>query len=69
MFLNDPGLIRQVREFILSGINFQSKSFSGEIRIGGDYQSKNIQAVFQTFMALRGIIEFTDKDITDGIRK
>ncbi len=46
---------------------FSNVLFSGEISIGGDYQSKNIQAVFQAFMALRGIIKFSDKDITKGI--
>jgi dihydrofolate synthase/folylpolyglutamate synthase len=45
------------------------KSFGGEIRIGGDYQSKNIQAVFQTFRILQGIILCKDNDIMDGIRR
>jgi dihydrofolate synthase/folylpolyglutamate synthase len=46
---------------------FSHVSFSGNISIGGDYQSKNIQAVFQAFRTLQGIIKFTEEDILEGI--
>jgi dihydrofolate synthase/folylpolyglutamate synthase len=41
--------------------------FSGETNLGGDYQAKNLQAVFQALMVLKGIFSITDKDITNGI--
>jgi dihydrofolate synthase / folylpolyglutamate synthase len=46
---------------------FSNLSFRGDIAIGGDYQSKNIQAVFQAFMALKGIVKSTEEDILKGI--
>jgi len=48
---------------------FSQVSIRGDISIGGDYQSKNIQAVFQTFRTLHGIIEFKEEDIPEGISK
>ena len=48
---------------------FSNVFFSGGISIGGDYQSKNIQAVFQAFTALKGIVKFTEEDILEGISK
>jgi dihydrofolate synthase / folylpolyglutamate synthase len=44
------------------------KWFTGETNLGGDYQAKNIQAVFQAFSFIKGIFSISDKDITDGIR-
>jgi len=41
--------------------------FRGDISIGGDYQAKNIQAVFQVFRTLEGLIEFSKEDIIKGI--
>jgi len=46
-----------------------SQRFTGEIFLGGDYQSKNIQAVFTSFKALRDIFDVSEKNITDGIRR
>ena len=42
--------------------------FEGEIVPGGDYQSKNLKAVFSIFNNLQGIFTFSDRNITDGIR-
>ena len=47
---------------------FSNISVRGDISIGGDYQSKNIQAVFQIFRALEGLFEFSEEDIIKGIR-
>jgi len=63
--INYPGGIRNysVKE------RSSNKSFNGEIVLGGDYQAKNIQAVFQVFSVTQGIFLYTDKNILDGIRK
>jgi dihydrofolate synthase / folylpolyglutamate synthase len=37
--------------------------------LGGDYQSKNIQAVFTSFQFLKHIFKVSEKNILDGIRK
>jgi dihydrofolate synthase/folylpolyglutamate synthase len=47
-----------------SGINFR-----GESPLGGDYQSKNIQAVFQVFKKYSGSFKVSDENISEGIRK
>jgi dihydrofolate synthase/folylpolyglutamate synthase len=44
-------------------------SLKGEIRLQGDYQSKNLQTVFQVFKVLRRTIGINDKFIQAGIRK
>jgi len=45
------------------------KSFIGEVGLAGDYQAKNIQVVYQAFSVLKGVIEHSDKNVSDGIRK
>jgi dihydrofolate synthase/folylpolyglutamate synthase len=45
------------------------KSFMGEVGLGGDYQAKNVQAVYQSFSVLKGTVQHTDKNLIDGIRK
>jgi dihydrofolate synthase/folylpolyglutamate synthase len=49
--------------------NSSNKSFRGEVGLAGDYQTKNLQAVYQSFSVLKGIVEHTDKNIEDGLRK
>jgi len=66
--LNDLDLEAEKRVYTVWD-NLSKKSFLGEICVGGDYQSKNITAVFQAFRALQGIIEFKDENIIDGISK
>ena len=44
------------------------QKFEGETMLGGDYQSKNIQAVFSVFYTLNGIFKYSEKNIIDGIR-
>jgi len=41
----------------------------GVSELGGDYQSKNIQAVFQVFKSMKGILNFSEENILDGIRR
>jgi dihydrofolate synthase/folylpolyglutamate synthase len=45
------------------------KSFMGEVGSGGDYQAKNLQAVYQSFSVLKGTVQHTDNNLIDGIRK
>lgn len=44
-------------------------SFIGESPLGGDYQSKNIQAVFQVFSTMKVALKFTEENLKEGIRK
>ncbi|MFZ2339463.1 MAG: folylpolyglutamate synthase/dihydrofolate synthase family protein [Bacteroidales bacterium] len=44
-------------------------SFSGKISLGGDYQAKNIQAVFQSIRVLQETIPCSDLNIINGIRR
>jgi dihydrofolate synthase/folylpolyglutamate synthase len=44
-------------------------SFIGEVGLAGDYQAKNLQAVYQSFSVLKGIVVHTDKNVSNGIRK
>ena len=37
--------------------------------LGGDYQSKNLQAVYNAFSLLKNIFKVSEKNITEGIRK
>jgi dihydrofolate synthase/folylpolyglutamate synthase len=42
--------------------------FKGKLMLGGDYQSKNLQAVFAAFDTLKNVFEISHDKITDGIR-
>ena len=44
------------------------KNYSGYTPLGGDYQSKNIQALFAVFAALKGKIEIDEAIILNGIK-
>jgi dihydrofolate synthase/folylpolyglutamate synthase len=45
------------------------ESFTGEICLQGDYQSKNLQTAYQALVILRTTFNISDKDVKDGIRK
>lgn len=42
-------------------------SFEGVSVLTGDYQSKNLKAVYQVFNSLKGILNFSDENIRNGI--
>ncbi len=42
--------------------------FKGKLMLGGDYQSKNLQAVFAAFNILKTAFRISHDEITDGIR-
>jgi dihydrofolate synthase / folylpolyglutamate synthase len=64
--LNDQDFLEGKRGYSVWD-KLSQKSIRGDISIGGDYQSKNIQAVFQSFRTLQEIIEFKEENITEGI--
>ena len=45
------------------------RKIEGEILLGGDYQSKNLQAVFNAFDVMKDLFEVSDKVLTEGICK
>jgi dihydrofolate synthase / folylpolyglutamate synthase len=49
--------------------NKSEESFKGKAGLEGDYQSKNLQTVFQTMSILHRTLDISDKCIQDGIRK
>ena len=43
--------------------------FKGKLMLGGDYQSKNLQAVFAAFDILKNVFQISRENLTEGIRK
>jgi dihydrofolate synthase/folylpolyglutamate synthase len=66
--LNDFDYIKEKRNYRIRE-NLSRKSFSGEVGPGGDYQAKNLQAVYQAFNVIKSSVPHTDKNLIDGIRK
>lgn len=56
------------REYQLTGLS-GNNLISGETPLGGNYQSKNLIAVFASFLLLKHSFVVSDKDIVEGIRK
>jgi dihydrofolate synthase / folylpolyglutamate synthase len=67
-FLDEINYYKGKRTYCLTE-NSSKKSSGGEVGLAGDYQAKNLQAVFQSFSVMKGIVAHTDKNIIDGIRK
>jgi dihydrofolate synthase / folylpolyglutamate synthase len=61
-------ILKGRRNFFVKELSDDS-SFEGSTPLGGDYQSANIQAVFQSFKVLTGTFSFTRKNILTGIGK
>lgn len=66
--LNDFDYIKGKRKYSIREKS-SGKSYMGEVGLGGDYQANNLQAVYQSFSVLKGIVPHTDKNLSDGIRK
>jgi dihydrofolate synthase/folylpolyglutamate synthase len=62
---NSPGF---PREYVVeeSGTN---TSYSGTTPLGGDYQAKNIQCIYQIFKSLKGVLDISEPNIREGISK
>jgi dihydrofolate synthase/folylpolyglutamate synthase len=56
------------RNFLMTEL-LTNQQWEGRTVLGGDYQSKNLQAVFASFKVLKDTFNFSDENITDGIRK
>jgi dihydrofolate synthase/folylpolyglutamate synthase len=56
------------RNYLIKDIN-KRESFNGITVLGGDYQSKNLMAVYQVFKSLKGILHFSDDNIINGISR
>jgi len=42
-------------------------SYSGTILLGGDYQAKNIQCIYQVFRMLNGVLNISEVNVKNGI--
>jgi dihydrofolate synthase / folylpolyglutamate synthase len=56
------------RKFTITDLA-DNKKISGLIPLGGDYQSKNLQTLFQVFKSLKERLNISDSDILHGIEK
>lgn len=56
------------REFLIAD-RLSGKSYQGVTNLGGDYQSRNIQALFQVFNVIGGTVSVEFNNIFDGIRR
>ncbi|HBC78149.1 MAG TPA: dihydrofolate synthase [Bacteroidales bacterium] len=66
--LNDFDWTKGKRNYRITE-NLSGKSLKGEVGPGGDYQVKNLQAVYQAFSVMETLIPHSDKNLIDGIRK
>lgn len=56
------------RKFVIRKLE-ENKIISGLIPLGGDYQTKNLQTLFQAFIYLKRIFRISEKNLLDGIQK
>jgi dihydrofolate synthase/folylpolyglutamate synthase len=56
------------RRYIMTELSTKNQ-FEGRTLLGGDCQSKNLQAVFTTFSMLKNNFEVSEEHIKEGIRK
>lgn len=66
--LTENNYLKAERGYILTD-QLTHQEYEGETVLGGDYQSKNLKAVFSVFEQLQRILSYTDDNIIDGIRK
>lgn len=64
--LSKNNSLQQERSYVVTFLSDNHK-VHGATPLGGDYQVKNIQAVFAAFDSLKGIIDVSEKDIVEGI--
>lgn len=63
----NPGLNGE-RDFVITELS-SNNQVKGSSSLGGDYQSKNLQAVFTAFSILSRVFKVSDENVIDGIRK
>ena len=66
--LNEVNNMTGERNYLIKDID-KRESFNGITVLGGDYQSKNLMAVYQVFKSLKGILDFSDDNIINGISR
>ncbi len=66
--LKDTASQAGVRSFVISDL-VEHKMTSGVIPLGGEYQMKNLQTLFQSFKCLEKIFKFSEKNLLDGIKR
>jgi dihydrofolate synthase / folylpolyglutamate synthase len=49
--------------------NATKELYTGISVLGGDYQEKNLATVYQVFKSLKGLVNISDNNITDGINR
>ena len=66
--LEDAEILSGERSYIVTDNN-SLHSISGVILLGGDYQSKNLQTIFQVFKTLEGVFRVSEKNVVEGIKR
>jgi len=66
--LEELNIMTGKRQFLIADQSGQWK-ISGVTPLGGDCQLQNLKTVFQVFKKLTGVLNLSEKNITDGIRK
>jgi dihydrofolate synthase/folylpolyglutamate synthase len=66
--LKDPGTEGSNRQFIVKYLK-EGREISGVIPLGGDYQAKNLQTLFQVFTCIRSGFKLSEASLVEGIRK
>jgi len=66
--LEENDSIGDERKYLITEISTNSQ-IQGKILLGGDYQSKNIQAVYTVFKVLKDQFKVSEKNIIHGIRR
>jgi len=61
-----PGLYGE-RQFIINDLSMKKK-ISGTIPLGGDYQYKNLQTLFQAVKILKRSFDLSESSVLDGLR-
>lgn len=56
------------RKYLVTDL-YTNKKYKGITVLGGDYQEKNLKAVFNAFDNLKTVFKFNDKNIYNGIKK
>ena len=65
--LEENASLKGERKYVTDDLMTSHKS-EGISVLGGDYQSRNIQAVFSVFNTLKETFNYSENNITDGIR-
>ena len=66
-FLDDTDNLNGERRYMVTDLLTQRK-YEGITVLCGDYQSRNLQAVFSTILNLQDTFRISDRNISDGIR-